>query len=244
MPSGRVKASLRRLTSWPAVAAALVALLVAGTAAACSSPSPNIPPETLLHEAKAKADSSSSAHFVLTSSNVSTSGTNILSGNGDLARPDAIQGTFNISLDGFTAKVSIVSVNGEFEALIPFATHYVKTDPSKFGLTDPAQLLDPNKGLTSLLALAQNPQKGKTVRVNGELLEQVTFTVPGSAIPVLPDAAPSEPVTLVVSINPKNFETRQISMTGPLTTAKYDSTYIVTLSNYNEHVDITMPPTS
>jgi lipoprotein LprG len=244
MPAIHVKASRRRLTSWPVIACILAASLFAGTSASCSSPSPNIPPETLLHEAKAKADSSTSAHFVLSSSNVSTSGTNILSGTGDLARPDSIQGSFNISLDGFTVKVSIVSVNGEFAAMTPFSNHWVKTDPSKFGLTDPAQLLDPNKGLTNLLALAQNPQKGKTVRVNGELLQQITFTVPGSAIPVLPDAAPSRPVTILVAINPKTFETRQIALTGPLTTAKYDSTYILTLTNYNEHVNITMPPTS
>jgi lipoprotein LprG len=226
------------------VAGALLGLLVAGISAACTSSAPNVPAETLLHEAKATADSASSVHFVLTSSNVDTSGTAILSGEGDLVRPDSIQGTFDVSVAGFTAKIGVVSANGVFAAQTPFSTHYVKTDPSTFGLTNPAQLLDPNKGLTSLLSLAQNPKKLPTVRVNGELLEPVTFTVPGRAIPVLPDAAPSQPVTLVVSINPKTFEMRQIALTGPLTTARYNSTYILTLTNYNEHVNITLPPTS
>lgn len=245
MPARPAKPLRPRLTAARAVAGAMMALLVTAAGAACSSSSgPNIPAATLVQEAKTKADNSSSVHFVLTSSNVSTSGTNILSGSGDLARPNLIKGSFNVSVDGFTAKVGVVSVNGVFEALTPFSSHYVKTDPSKFGLTDPSELLDPNKGLTSLLALAQNPHKTKTERIDGELLDQITFTVPGTSIPVLPDAAPSRPVTLVVAINPKSREMRQVMMTGPLTTDKYNSTYVLTLTNYNERVNITLPPAS
>jgi hypothetical protein len=222
----------------------VAAALGMGIVGACSSGAPNVAAATLLTQAKAKADNSTALHFALTSSNVRTSGTYILSGSGDLARPDEIQGTFEVSLDGFTAKVGVASVNGVFEALTPFSTHYVRTDPSKFGLTDPTQLLNQDKGLTSLLAIAHDPRNTQAERLNGELLQDVTFTVPGTAIPVLPDAAPSQPVTLVAAINPKSFEMRRVTMTGPLTSAKYDSTYVLTLTNYDQHVTITLPPTS
>jgi lipoprotein LprG len=234
----------RRLTAWRVGTGALAASLVIGIVGACSGGAPNVAAATLLTRAKAKADNSPGVHFALTSSNVSTSGTNILSGSGDLARPDQIQGSFEVSIDGFTAKVGVASVNGVFEALTPFSTHYVRTDPSKFGLTDPAQLLNQNKGLTSLLAIARDPRNTKAERINGELLEDVTFTVPGTAIPVLPDAAPSQPVTLAVAINPESFEMRRVTMTGPLTSAKYNSTYVLTLTNYGQHVNITLPPIS
>jgi lipoprotein LprG len=136
----------------------------------------------------------------------------------------------------------VVSVGDVFEAELPFTNHYEKTNPANFGLTNPAELLDPNKGLTNLLALAQNPKTGPTVRVGGELLDTVTYTVPGNDIPVLPDANPSKPVDLTVAVNPTNYQLRSVTLVGPLTSATSNSTFVLTLSNYDEHVTITLPP--
>lgn len=218
------------------------ALTVAG-AAACSSSSTSHPSAAvLLQKAKTTADAASSVHFILTSTNVSLDSTNITGGNGDMARPSSLRGTFSVALSGFTANVKVVSVGDVFEAELPFTNHYEKTNPSNFGLTNPAELLDPSKGLTSLLALAQNPQSGAPERVGGELLDTVTYTVPGNDIPVLPDANPSKPVDLTVFINPSNYELRSVKLVGPLTSATSNSTFLLTLSNYNEHVAITLPP--
>lgn len=219
------------------IAAWLLCLSACSTAAKAN-------PQTLLQQAKAKLDSSSAAHFVLTSSNVSASGTQILNGSGDLVRPDGMQGTFGVTVGGFTANVKVVSEGGVFEALLPFQPHFQKTDPANYGLTDPAQLMNTQTGLTRLLAIAQDPKLTKSERVAGELLDTVTYTVPGSDIPVLPDAKPSVPVVLVAAIDPRNHEVRQISLTGPLTSATSNSTYVLTLTDYNEQVTITVPPTS
>ena len=220
----------------------LAAMAVAGLSACSSSAGSHTSASVLLQKAKLTADSSSSVHFVLTSSNVSLNSTNITGGNGDMVRPSSLRGTFSVALSGFTANVKVVSVGDVFEAELPFTNHYEKTDPSNFGLTNPAELLDPNRGLTSLLALAQNPQAGAKVRVGGELLDTVTYTVPGNDIPVLPDANPSKPVDLTVAINPTNYELRSVTLVGPLTSATSNSTFVVTLSNYNEHVTVTLPP--
>jgi hypothetical protein len=117
-----------------------------------------------------------------------------------------------------------------------------KTDPASFGLTDPAQLLDPTHGLSNLLTIGTGARSSGQERIAGEALDEVTTTVPGSSIPVLPDANPAQPVTLVAAINPKTFQVRQISLTGPFTSATSNSTYVVTLTNYNEAVTITLPP--
>lgn len=210
--------------------------------AACGSSTPKANAPELLQKAKTTADGASSVHFVLSSSNVSLSGTNIVSGKGDLVRPSSLQGSFSVALSGFTANVKVVSVGDVFEAETPFANHYTKTNPASFGLTNPAELLDPQKGLTNLLTLAQNPKLGPTRRVGGELLDTVTYTVPGTAIPVLPDANPGQPVNLTVAVDPTNFQLRSVTLVGPLTSATSNSTYVVTLSNYNEHVTITLPP--
>lgn len=227
----------------PLATAALV-LLAAFALAACGSSTPKVSAPVLLQKAKAKADASSAVHFVLTSKNVALTGTNLVGGQGDLARPSSLQGSFSVAISGFTANVKVVSVGDVFEAELPFSGHYTKTNPANFGLTNPAELLDRDKGLTKLLTLAQNPTLGPSERVGGELLETVSYTVPGTAIPVLPDENPSKPVQLTVAINPSNYELRSVTLVGPLTSATSDSTYVVTLSNYDEHVNITLPPAS
>lgn len=223
----------------------VVMLAAALAVSACgSSSTPKANASELLQRAKSTADGASSVRFILTSSNVSLSSTNIISGKGDLARPASLQGSFSVAISGFTANVKVAAVGDVFEAELPFTSHYTKTNPANFGLTNPAELLDPQKGLTNLLTLAQDPKLGPTKRVGGELLDTVTYTVPGADIPVLPDANPGQPVDLTVAVNPTSFQLRSVTLVGPLTSATSNSTYVVTLTNYNEHVDITLPPTS
>jgi LppX_LprAFG lipoprotein len=224
------------------IVAAIVALALVSGCGGGSSSAPKGDPNTLLRQAKLKLDATSSAHFTLTSQGVSGSGTNLVGGEGDLARPDQLRGSFTVSIDGFDAKVNVVAKNGVFAAQLPFQNHYTRTDPSKFGLTDPSQLLAPSHGLSSLLTAGTGARYTGQERIGGELLYEITTTVPGSAIPVLPDANPARPVTLVAAINPQTHETRQISLSGPFTSATSNSTFVVTLTNYGEAVTITLPP--
>ena len=223
---------------------ALVAATAAALFGACGSSAPKANADTLLQKAKTTADAATAVHFKLTSRNVSLSSTNLVGGEGDLARPDSLRGSFSVAINGFTANVEVASVNGVFEAKLPFSTHYQKTNPASFGLTDPAQLFNPRTGLTSLLSEAQNPTLGPATRSGGELLDTVDFSVPGTRIPVLPDANPSKSVKLTAAIDPSTYQLRSVTLVGPLTTDKYDSTYVVELTNYNEHVTITLPPTA
>ncbi len=237
----------RRLTiraRWVNVVVVAGLVLVVAACGSSASPPPKLNPLAALQEAKAKADASSSVHFVLTSSNVGNSGTNITRGAGDLVRPDELQGSFSVTIKGLTLDAKVVSKGTVFEALLPFAKGYVKTNPASFGLTNPAQLMDPNTGLTSLLANPQNPRVTGQERVAGELLDTVTFSVPGTSIPVLPDANPSKPVTLIAAIDASSHELRQVTLVGPLTSATSNSTFTLTLTDYNEQVNITLPPTS
>jgi lipoprotein LprG len=93
------------------------------------------------------------------------------------------------------------------------------------------------------LTHAQGATLAGQTRLSGELLDQVHATVPGSAIPVLPDQDRSRPATLVASINPDSHQLRQVVLTGPFTSKTSDSTYTVTLTNYGEQVTVTLPPT-
>ncbi|MGH9057280.1 MAG: LppX_LprAFG lipoprotein [Acidimicrobiales bacterium] len=225
-----------------------LAALMAGAGACSSSGHASTPinanPNTLLSKAKAKLDSTQSVHFTLDGENVSNRGTNLSGGSGDIARPDLLQGSFTVLVNGFEANVGVASKGGVFEAKLPFSKHYAVTKPSSFGLSDPSTLLDPNHGLSSLLSNASGPKVTRQERLSGELLDEVSFTVPGSTVPVLPDLKPSRPVGLVAAIDPSTYEVRQMVMTGPFTSASSNTTYTVTLTKYGEPVTVNLPPTS
>lgn len=212
--------------------------------AACggSSGGGKVDPRTLLSQSKATIDNTPALHFVLTSKNVGTSGTNITGGSGDIVRPDQLSASFTVTVSGLGASVKVVSKGGVFEAELPFSNTFTKTDPSSFGFTNPANLLDPSTGLSSLLIAGTDPQSAGQLRLSGELLDQVTFTVPGSKVPVLPNANPSQPVSATAAINPRSHQLRQVTLVGPFTSTT-NSTFVVTLSNYGEHVTITLPST-
>jgi lipoprotein LprG len=227
----------------PAIVAVCLSALLVGACGSSSSSGTSAGAAALLHEAKVTVDASHSAHFSLTSHGISTGSTTITGGEGDIVRPDQMQGSFTVAIDGFGARVKVVAKSGVFEALLPFQSKYKVTSPSAYSLQNPAQLLDPAHGLSNLLIVGKDPRFTGKERIAGELLDEVTTTVPGSEIPVLPDANPSRPVTLVTAIDPQSHQVRQMVLTGPFTSATSNSTFDVTLSNYDEAVTITLPPT-
>lgn len=214
--------------------------MIAVTATACGS-SGTEKPQTLLSRAKQKVDSTQALHFVITSKDVAGNGTNVTGGEGDIARPASIKGTFQVSLGGFQVSVKIVAANGKFYAEAPFQTSYQLTDPQKYGIGNPASLIDKTQGLSSLLANIQDPRSEGQTRISGELLDKVTGDVPGTRIPsALPDSVPSKPVQVSVLVNAKSHEVRQFILTGPLTSPT-NSTFTVTITNYGEPVHIDLP---
>lgn len=215
----------------------------AGLGACGSSSAPKLTAPQLLARAKSTLDAASAVKFQLSSVGVTGSSLELVGGSGDIVRnPVSIQGTFTLSEDGIQVSAKVVSVGSTFEAQLPFHTGYEKTSPASFGLTNPAQLLNAQTGLTSLLTLAEDPTLGASTRVNGELLDSVSFTVPGNSVPVIPDEAPSKPVSLTVGIDSSSYQLRTVTLTGAFTSATSTSTYTVTLTDYNEHVTITLPP--
>ncbi len=214
------------------------------TAGCGSTTSPKLSAGALLAKAKATVDAAASLHFALSSKNVASKGTNLVGGNGDFVRPSSLQGSFAVTISGFTATVKVVSVGSVFEAELPLSSSYTKTSPASFGLQNPASLLSPSTGLTRLLTLGGNAKLGSQERIGGELLDTVAYQIPGNDVPVLPDANPSLPVDMTAAIDPANFQLRSVTLVGPLTSATSSSTYTVTLSNYGEHVTIALPPAS
>ncbi|HVA74146.1 MAG TPA: LppX_LprAFG lipoprotein [Acidimicrobiales bacterium] len=238
--AGAGRAELRIRAGALAAGAALLASL----GAACSSGKP-ANAQSLLSSAKATLDNTPSAHFTLSSTNATTSGgTTITGGQGDMQRPDKLKGSLDVVVRGVNASVQVVAVGDQVYAKLPFAATFSKIDPSTFGLGNPSQMFDPSSGLSTLLSVASGAKVTGQERINGELVDEVSATVPGSAVPVLPDANPSAPVRLVAAIDPGNHQLRRVTLTGPFVKANASSTFTLTLTSYGEKVQITLPPAS
>ena len=218
---------------------AVGSLVVAGCGGG-SSAAPPVDPHALLGQAKATLDATPSLHFSLTSSGATGSGTIITGGSGDVARPDVLEGQFTVEQSGFSASIGVLAGGGKFYAKLPFSSSYSPTDPSTYGVGNPAQLISPTSGLSSLLLAISQPRLGPSTRIGSEVVDQVTGTVPGSSVPVLPDANRSVPVQVVAAIAPGSHQLRRITLQGPFTSAT-TSTYTVVLTNYGEAVHVTLP---
>jgi lipoprotein LprG len=198
----------------------------------------------LLARAKTTLDDASSAHFVLDSEGAPEEGTLLVGGEGDIARPASFDGTLEVRALGSTLDLEVVSVDGTVYAQLPFTSSYSVVDPGQFGFGDPGALLDPDTGISQLLAKAESVELGEERRVDGEVVREVTAKLPGDLVEdILTSADPDTPVDALFSIAVDSGELRRAELTGPFFTAGENATFVLQLSDFGADVEITAPPT-
>lgn len=232
---GNVIAGSRRLALITAAA-----LLLVG---ACGGPSINATSQ--LKTTKGVLDSTPSFHFVLTSANVTGSGAQLTGGHGDMKRPDSMSGVLQVSIFGLALSVPAVSVGGRFSVKLPTGSGFTSARPSDYGFADPAKLIDPHNGLSSLLLDCRSPQVESDDRYEGEALHEIGCSLPGSAVAaLLTSADPSKPVAATFGIDTTTNQLRRVVLIGPFISKSTDTTYTLVLTNYGENVTVTPPPAS
>ncbi|HWF57737.1 MAG TPA: LppX_LprAFG lipoprotein [Candidatus Dormibacteraeota bacterium] len=201
-----------------------------------------VDPAQLLRDAKHSIDSASSVHFTLTSQNVSGAGPLITGGEGDARRPNSFAGSLSVIAAGFTLSVDVVSSGGVFYARTPLSSGFARTNPATYGFGDPAQLLDPNHGLSSLLPACTSPSNRPADRLNGEQLDEVGCSLPGARVAaLLTSADPTQPVAATIGVDPSSHQLRRVALVGPFFERAHFSTFTVILDMYGENVTITPP---
>lgn len=245
----RVRTSRRGLPHAPGPRLLAAGLLAALTAAGCGGSggggtTPTLDATTLLQRAKATFDSTSAFHVRLTSSDVpsGTTGPLLTSATGDAVRPGSFSGTLGVELAGSPLQIPVVSVGGKLYAKLPFSGAYTQANAAQYGFSDPGRLLNPTSGISILLPATRNPTLGSQLRIQGELLQSVSGTLPGQTVKaVLVDAQPGHPVDVTYDISTSTNQVREVVLTGPILQAGHDSTFTLLLTRYGEKVSVTPP---
>jgi lipoprotein LprG len=201
-------------------------------------------PVALLTEAKKTIDEAASVHVVLAGRDLPDTAQALANGDGVATHAPAFKGKLTVRAAGSPIDADVVAVGSKVYAKLPFTPKFVELPPSQLaalGAPDPAILLDPAKGITSVLPTLKDPAiKGET-REGAKVLTEITGSVQGKSLQGIFPKAPADtdfPSSFKIDKDTKQLVSATI--TGPF----YDgatSSYDVTLDRYGEQVEITKP---
>ena len=152
-----------------------------------------------------------------------------------IADPPAFEGSPSARFQGFDASdIGIISVDGTFRVDVPLAG-WQEFDPSDLCAPDPALLLDPDSGVSSVLTASEGLEEGDSERGgpdNQEVLTAYTGSVPGDAIINILPCAPGDAFDAKFTINADGY-LRQAELTGEFFGGGGDITYTIDIDEYD-----------
>jgi lipoprotein LprG len=226
------------------------ALLPGGLLAGCSGGGDDdkataASPTEVLAQAKRSLDTTSGVQLGLTSKDVPGSSNALLSARGVLTRAPAFDGTIVVQIAGLKPEVPVVAVGGKVYAQLPLTTGWQDIDPADYGAPDPAALMSPDQGLSSMLTSTTGVRKGDSVRGgegNKEVLTEYSGTLPASsAAVVVPTVKGTVAATYTIADASEGARLRSAVLTGDFYGTGTDETYTVTVDRYDVEKDITAP---
>ena len=230
----RMRTSLRPV-------AVLLALVVSLTACSGGKDDSGASPEDTLAAAKKNLDDTSGLTIGLSTPELPSGVNGLLAAKGVATHDPAFKGTIKVAASGITADADVVALDGEVHAKLPFTSKFVVIDPADYGAPDPANLMDPDGGLSSLLTAAQDVQAGKQVREGKVVLTSYSGTVPGKDVAqVIPSAKASATFDATFTVTDDDKLTKAV-LTGPFYAQGGDVTYTITFADYGSKPTITKP---
>ncbi|GAA0984009.1 hypothetical protein ENKNEFLB_03105 [Nocardioides aquaticus] len=244
-----------RASSLPSAALAAALLVPVGLLAGCSGDQGagsnseadadddgEATPEEVLALAKTTLDDTSGVQLSLTTDNLPDGTTGITSATGVATAAPAFEGEIAVSLAGNSVEVPVVAVGGEVFAELPLVPGFQTIDPGEYGAPDPAELIDPELGVSTLLTATEEPTEGETVRGgadNSEVLTEYSGTVTDDVMTnVIPSAEGDFDVVYTIT---EDGELRSAELTGVFYPSSAEMTYTVDLTDYGTEQDITAP---
>lgn len=229
-----IREHLRRIAAGTMAAA----LLLTG----CSGTEEGKPsPAEALAAAKRNLDETSGVHIVLSTEKLPPGVSGILRADGIGTHPPAFRGTLQVVASGITADAEVVAVDGTVHAKLPFTTDFTEVDPTDYGAPDPAALMAPEGGLSSLLTAAEGVEEGEAQRDGELVLTTYTGTVPGDVVAgIIPSASAQGDFDAEFTVT-DDRTLRRADLTGPFYPGSEDVTYTIEFDRYGISEDISAP---
>ncbi|GAB6985064.1 hypothetical protein JCM10369A_15880 [Nocardioides pyridinolyticus] len=197
----------------------------------------------MLAAAKTTLDETSGVHLTLATDNLPDGVTGVEKAQGVATHAPAFEGTITVNLLGQAVEVPVVAVDGTVYAELPFTSGFQDVDPADYGAPDPAQLMNPDAGLSTLLSETTGLERGNSVRGgddNSEVLTEYSGSVTGEVMQhVIPTA--SGDFDVVYTITDDDDELRAARLTGVFYADSEPMSYVVTFEDYGTEQDITAP---
>ncbi|WP_370208508.1 LppX_LprAFG lipoprotein [Aeromicrobium sp.] len=194
-----------------------------------------------LDAAKKTIDDAETVDVSLTTSSVPDGVSGLLSAKGKGNHSPAFEGDVKVSSGGATLTAKVIAVDGTVYADTGLTPGYLTIDPASLKAPDPAGLLDPDSGLTSILASTEDLKSGDQSRDGRDVLTSVTGTLPGSVVADIIPSASRQGTFAVTYRLTDDDELRDAKMTGPFYGEGSKVTYTVRLATSDEPVEITAP---
>lgn len=199
-------------------------------------------PEDVLAQAKRTLDETSGVNLTLATTDLPSGVTGITKAVGVGTHAPAFDGSITVVLSGNTFEVPVVAVDKKVYAQLPLTPGWQDVDPTEYGAPDPARLMSPEAGFSSLLPATTGLKAGESVRGgqdNTEILTEYTGTVPDTAVKnIIPGASGDFDATYTVT---DDGELREAELTGVFYKSSPSMTYTIDFENYGTDKEIIAP---
>jgi lipoprotein LprG len=244
MRAGRLRAwqavpvrSPRPSVAGGAALALACALALSGCKGGASSHNDK-PPAERLAAAKASLDDADYVGFTLETDSLPDDVEGLMKADGTGTHVPSFRGDVDVKA-AISISAPVVSVDGTVYAKLPIVG-WREIDPADYGAPDPAALMSPDRGISSLFTQTAEPTIGGQTREGDQVLDTIHGTIPGAVVrTVFPSAGDGDfDVTYALT---GDDAIDVIDVTGPFYGDSGDVTYRLTFDLDADPVDIQPP---
>ncbi len=202
---------------------------------------PDASPAEVLAAAKQTLDETSGVTLSLSADKLPDGVDGILEATGVATHAPAFDGDLTVVVNGLNVDVPVVSIDGSVYAKLPFTTDFAELNPADYGAPDPAQLMDPDTGLSTWLVEAIDVEAGDRVRDGELVLSSFRGVLSGEVVDASISSADEDADFLVDFRIDDEGRLRTVAISGPFYGSGGTVDYTVSVDDYGTATDITKP---
>lgn len=218
---------------------ALLALLLVTGCGGGGTETEGKTPRQVLAAAKAKFDAAQSVQLTIITDD-EPKGDGLLSASGTLTRQPAFEGEADVVYRGIRATIPATAIGNDVYVKLPLTTGYSKIDPADFGIPNPADFIDPDQGISTLLTKLKGLKKEGQKRDGDVILTEYSGTLTAESIKSAIGLGADGDFDTVVGID-QDGEIHGLQVTGPFFGKGTTVTYRISISDYGKAITIKKP---